>query len=206
MTTKYVDSECLFPETWLDPHRFKVRYQCARCGRKFSRTYEVIPKNDPPCPNRACVAAVAAEIKLAEKDREIEYLRRLVEENNPGPALVGMKNSVRAVDETAKIVMEDYGMTNLKDNIREGESVAPQLPPQQQKVADSYFGGGDANVPVIGDSRQKTMRQKQMHRLGRMAIAGAFRNMAVAPTAVVPNAVAGQPALTVVRTEQLRRP
>ena len=39
-------------------------------------------------------------------------------------------------------------MTDLKDNVRQGESVAPKLAPEQQRQADNYFGS-KGSVPVI---------------------------------------------------------
>jgi hypothetical protein len=91
-------------------------------------------------------------------------------------AQIGKNVRVKAVDETAKIVMEDYQMTDLKDNIRHGENVAPKLPPAQQKAADNYFG--NAGLKAAG------INEKQAALLGRRAIAGAFRDMSVPPTVV----------------------
>lgn len=148
MTTTFVGSENIAPETWLEERRFRVRYRCERCGKEFSRTYKIVPKNDPACPSLACGAAAA----LVEKDREIERLRVMLE-SGQAPAHIGANNLIKATDLTAKITMEDYNLTDLRDNIREGEPVAPKLPPEQQRRADSYFGGGDAgSVPVLGES------------------------------------------------------
>lgn len=47
----------------------------------------------------------------------------------------------KCVDKTADIVMTDYKMTNLKDNVRMGESMAPKLDPRLQSSADNMFGG-----------------------------------------------------------------
>jgi hypothetical protein len=54
---------------------------------------------------------------------------------------VGGSLVVRAVDETARIVMEDHGMTDLRSDVREGETMAPKLPPKQQEMADNFFSG-----------------------------------------------------------------
>ena len=111
-----------------------------------------------------------------------------------GPSQIGNKIVVKAVDETAKIVMEDYNMTNLKDNIRHGESVAPKLPGQQQALADNYFGGGGLRAAGISS--------KQAQALGRRAIAGAFRNTALNPGSIqLPDVKNGQSPLRVMRTE-----
>ena len=47
----------------------------------------------------------------------------------------------KAVDTTANIVMEDYKLTDLKDNVRAGETMAPKLAPVLQEKADNMFGG-----------------------------------------------------------------
>lgn len=47
----------------------------------------------------------------------------------------------KCVDKTADIVMTDYGMTNLKDNVRVGESMAPKLAPRLQELANNMFSG-----------------------------------------------------------------
>jgi predicted nucleic acid-binding Zn-ribbon protein len=46
----------------------------------------------------------------------------------------------KAVDVTADIVMQDYKMGDLKDNVRMGESMAPKLDPRLQVSADNMFG------------------------------------------------------------------
>lgn len=47
----------------------------------------------------------------------------------------------KAVDITAETTMHNYGMTDLKDNVGMGETMAPSLRPDLQKQADSFFSG-----------------------------------------------------------------
>lgn len=187
------------PGSYFEPRRYRVRCQCERCGHVYhSQWAKAPPKNDPPCPKRACRDAALLEASSLENAR----LRKMLDEQT-APALVGANNTVKAVDETAKIVMHDYNMTNLKDGIRSGENVAPSLPPAQQKAADNYFGP-QGSVPIIGQSQHAhSMKAKQLNMIGRRALAGGYRNMAVAPDAVTPDAAKGQPALTRVRVEQI---
>lgn len=199
VTTSYESHETVESTSFLEPTRYRVRYECARCGRPFTRTYKVIPSSDPPCPREACRVAVATEAK----DREIANLRAMLASRQP-PAHTGANNQVRAVDATADIVMQDYGMTNLQDNVRHGDAVAPKLPVAQQQAADNYFAAS-GRTNVLGQPG-RSVSSKRLNALGRRALAGSFRNMAVAPAAVTPDAVRGQPALTVVRTEPLQRP
>ena len=152
----------------------RITYQCAKCGRVWKRTFKAMPANDPPCPNKACEAlAQLAALKL-----ETENLRRmLVEQRAPGH--IGDNPRVQAVDRTAEIVMKDYGMTDLKDNIREGDNMAPKLPPVMQRQADNLFGGKAMKSVGLND--------KQIALMNRRAISGAYRRMAVAPNVILPS-------------------
>jgi len=186
--TETVEVEMMEPEGYLQPRKVRVTYQCDDCGRTYKRVFKAVPKNDPPCPNPRCAAAR----EMAAMKRELENLKAMVASGS-APAQIGNKVVVKAVDETAKIVMEDYNMTNLRDGIRPGESVAPPLPPQQQAAADAYFGGKGM--------MQRGMSKQQVDLLARRAASGAFRNMAVAPTEIAPGAKSGESPLRVVRRE-----
>jgi hypothetical protein len=186
-------TELLEPEGYMQPRKVRVSFQCGDCGHEWSRVYKTVPAKDPPCPNKACSDAS----QLAQLRHENENLRRMLEEGRP-PAQIGKNPTVKAVDTTAEIVMQDYGMTDLRDNIRQGESVAPKLPPAQQKAADTYF------APEAG--RSAGMNKKQVDLLKRRAVAGAFRNMAVPPTAIMPpgSRDPGAPALVRVGSQPLK--
>lgn len=82
-------------------------------------TLERIP--DPPCPT----------CKKAQKVRHAKF-------DGTAPA-IGGSLIVRAVDQTAQIVMEDHGMTDLRSDVREGEAMAPKLAPRLQAMADNMF-------------------------------------------------------------------
>ncbi len=137
----------------MQPRRVRVTYQCAKCRTTFTRVCKALPKIDPPCPNKSC--AEAGEIEALR--RQVENLTRMLEEQRP-PAQIGANARVKAIDATANIVMEDHKMTDLKDSIREGEIMAPKLPPAAQAAADNYFGGGKA-VPAIGSGRPVNTKQ-----------------------------------------------
>lgn len=107
---------------------FKVTCRCVQCGHRWMYRTKHPDRPDPPCPNLDCGVQgepIGMDLTL-----------------NKAPAAVGMNIGVKAIDETAKIVMEDYGMTNLRSDVRETESAAPPLPPVLQRQADNYFGGG----------------------------------------------------------------
>jgi len=176
-------------DSFFEPTKYKIRYQCELCNHKYTRTFKAVPIKDPPCPNKAC----GAKQEMDSLKKQIANLQRMVEEGQ-GPGQIGNKTVVKAVDETARIVMEDYKMTDLKDNIRHGEAVAPKLPGQQQTLADNYFGGRGLQAAGINS--------KQADALGRRAIAGAFRSAALNPSSIqLPEVRNGQSPLRVMRSE-----
>ena len=180
--------ETLPPEDFLGPRRYRITCLCKRCGKNYSYVAARLSGPDRPCPKKKCKQAAHEE----EIQRAARNLVAMLESQKP-PGHVGAKVSVKAVDETAKVVMEDYHFTDLKDNIREGEAVAPKLPPEQQKLADGYFGGKAVTERWNVGSNPVTL-------LGRRAMAGSFRNMAVNPELAVPGKK-GERALWPVRTE-----
>jgi hypothetical protein len=188
---EHVDTTTLPAESFLGAKRFRVTCLCKRCGKTFRYTTAKITDTDRPCPKKACKQAAHSEQVM----REAENLSRMIESQRP-PGHIGEKISVKAVDETAKIVMEDHHLTDLKDNIRTGEAMAPKLPGDQQRLADGFFGG-EAVRERVG------LPKKQMDLLGRRAMAGAYRNMSVNPMAAVPGK-RGEPPLHLVRTETIK--
>ena len=113
-------------------NRFQVVIRCTACRHKYRRTMTAADESaladmpDPPCPKCSAPAPVARGMDVSA---------------GKAPA-VGGSLAVRAVDTTAEIVMQDYGMTDLRSDVREGESAAPKLPPKLQEAADNMFGGG----------------------------------------------------------------
>lgn len=187
MTTSAVSAEWVDSDHFMGPRMKKITFECERCGHQWTRCYKAEPKVDPPCPSKAC--AKSAEVEDLRK--QVENLTRMLEEGR-GPPSVGANVRVRAIDETARIVMEDNHLTDLKDNIRMGESMAPKLPGPQQAQADGMFSAasrGRGGVPVInaqpGQPRQ-TIPAARMNALGKRALTGAYRGNSVAPTAVLP--------------------
>jgi hypothetical protein len=105
---------------------YKITCRCTVCGVKWVRRTKNPDSPDPACPNLAC--------------GEVPVPIGMDLSSNRAPATIGGNLRVQAIDETANIVMQDYGMTNMRDDVREGESATPRLPPAQQAMADSYFG------------------------------------------------------------------
>jgi predicted nucleic acid-binding Zn-ribbon protein len=189
---EYVGREEVGSDSYLGKSEYKVTCRCLRCGGVYSKIVKRLTDDNPPCPKKKCREAIKAE-ERALMERNI---REMIEAER-GPAQIGNKIVVKAIDTTAEIVQQDYGLTNLKDNIRQGEAMAPRLPPKMQDAADNFFspqkalGGGDAR------------RRKQMDLIGKRAMAGAYRGMALNPAAVVPGTM-GQNTLRKIGDEKLR--
>jgi hypothetical protein len=195
--------EIMEPEGYLQPKRYKFHYRCEVCGHEYSKIAKAQPKHDPKCPDTGCVD----KAEIAELKAQMANLQRMLE-SGVAPAQIGHKVSVKAIDQTASIVMEDFGMTNLRDGIAPGESMAPKLPVAQQTAADNYFSGNGFSpkqiASVTGQPATHGMTAKQTALLGRRAMAGAFRGMAVPPTVVRPKASQGESPLIRVGIEKIR--
>lgn len=180
--TERLSAEWAEPEQFLGPKLKRITFQCAACDHIWSRTYKAEPKKDPPCPNKRC----ADQAEIVDLKRQMANLTAMLE-SGQAPPTVGANARVRAIDVTADIVMQDNKLTNLKDNIRMGETMAPKLPPEQQKRADNLFAAAGGSVPVIGRSQvRNSVPSKWLQHIGARAIAGSYRQGAVSPMAVIP--------------------
>lgn len=137
--------------------KFKVTYGCKVCGHRWKKMVTDLNLPDPPCPNLACGEAEPVTT------RNIDFNSRRA------PAAVGMSNKTKAIDETARIVMNDYGMTDLRDDVREGESSAPKLPPRQQAMADGMF-----NSKIRNETMKRQYGLKNPNMIARAAIGGGY--------------------------------
>jgi hypothetical protein len=165
-------------EGFMQPTVKRITFQCPICDHVWTRTYKAEPANDPPCPNKHC----ADKRELRELQKQVANLTTMLAAGQ-GPAHIGANPKVKAVDTTAEIVMADHHLTDLKDSIRPGESMAPKLPVPMQRAADSFFSGGAA---ALGTGQPMSRMQKRMQALGQRAIAGGMRDMSVAPNQVLP--------------------
>lgn len=131
--------------------RFRVTCRCRQCGTVYKRIIRSETAADPKCPNRAC--------RAVERTFGMDMDR-------PPPA-VGGSVVVRAVDYTAETTMQDHGLTDLKDNLRPGETMAPKLAPALERQVDSFWGGGaqqGRNAVVVGRAVQAAMSGQLMDR------------------------------------------
>ena len=165
-------------EGFMQPSRKKITFQCPQCEHIWSQTFKAEPQKDPPCPNKYCADRRA----LVDLQRQVANLTAMLE-SGQGPAQIGNNVKIQAVDTTAKIVMEDNKLTNLRDDIRQGESMAPKLPVPMQAAADNFFSGGAA---ALGSGQNMTRMQKRMQALGQKAISGGMRDSSITPNMVLP--------------------
>ena len=171
---------------YLQPRKYKIKAKCSRCGKVFSWI-----ANSPGGPDRPCPAPVCVEARINEEaERRAIKLAKMLDERR-GPSVIGNSAVVKAVDTTAEIVMQDHGLTDLKDNIREGDSMVPSLKGKGQngmalqQAADNFFGGG---VPKQGINRAVAAR---MNARVRRALHG----QGISPPMKPPGAMEGEQAL-----------
>jgi hypothetical protein len=138
--------------------RFQVQIRCVACGHRYRRvlsapdeiTLAELP--DPPCP-QCLVSAKRAAFDFAA---------------GKAPA-VGGSLVVRAVDTTAEIVMEDHGLTDLRSDVREGET-AVKNPPHIQNQIDNFF----ARPRARGQRPTGTIMDMPTSQVIKAAVSGRF--------------------------------
>lgn len=116
-------------------------YLCQDCGERFEITLESGNDGDPDCP----------------------YCARVLQWTPTKFAI--STNKSKALDLTQKIVEEDYGLTNLKDNLREGD-VAAMTP--VKTTADR-----EADEALQRDLRDLATNSERMHPAARTFFGGA---------------------------------
>ena len=135
--TIYTGFESEPSEGYLQPDKVRVWFRCERCGHEYNKVYKAIPKKDAPCPEQACIDAIAAERAV----KGMANAKGIIESRQaPGIAGLNMKNKL--IDKVAADTMQDYGLTDLKDNLRIGDTMVPPLQDGLQKQADNFFSGG----------------------------------------------------------------
>lgn len=147
------------------PKKYHITWRCNGCnvvGEIYSDTME-----DPEFCAKCQRKIGRLRIEAAAKSPRNNVIR-------PGG------NFTKAMDMTADIVMKDFGMTDMKDDFRPGESCAPKLPPSQQARADAFFSAGR------GQRRGQLPPNAAM--MGKAAIKGAYARPTIDPIAAVHSA------------------
>jgi hypothetical protein len=102
---------------------WRLKLRCDDCGHIYRRTVGAEAEPDPPCPICARMPRPPIGLDLAA---------------GKAPA-VASNPTVKAMDWTMEAVAQDYGLTDLKTDGRDGATMAPSLPPAQQAMADAMF-------------------------------------------------------------------
>lgn len=132
---------------------FSARYKCSDCSHMFEKMTEKDPRKGgrkPSCPE--CKKGKHSAIKSISKSNVIHTQEKMdknvqeIIETKRFPAM-GKSNFTKAMDTTAEIVMKDYNLTDLQDNLRAGDSMAPKLRPELERKVDEVF---KPQKPIMG--------------------------------------------------------
>ena len=104
---------------------FTRMYACNDCGAEFKHWHTSKNEPAPPCPE--CEATAIVEDLEAESRRG--RMAEILEAQQP-PARGG-STKAKAVEMAYQIAEQDYGMTDMRDNLREGDTAFVK-PPQIQ--------------------------------------------------------------------------
>jgi hypothetical protein len=114
------------------------------------------PTKDPECPE--CKIAKKVSLKTSVTDDthkhinpdnpEASWVGGTFENPRKVPSL-GKSNFTKAMDATAEIVMQDYALTDLQDNLRVGDSMAPKLRQDLEQKVDQVF---KPQKPIMGQT------------------------------------------------------
>lgn len=193
---RHLGTDTLPPDRYLGPRRYLITCFCERCQTEYSWITEKFTNRNKPCPSAACVE-FRAERAAAKASRNFA---KIVEEQR-APGVIG-STVARAVDTTAEIVMQDHKMTDLRDNIREGDIVAPSLRPELQRQTDGFFNGQALNE-AVGGGRLPGGMSRRLQIMGQRALRGGYRTMAADPGAIQKRQP-GEAPLRYVGKEQLK--
>ena len=97
-------------------------YLCGDCGTKFDKLH--FDRNEPPPECPGCQALAAKQVQV--------------------PAGFSIKgNTSKAVDICQDVLEKDYGLSNFKDNMREGETAVITTPAIDAAVKAMWKPSGD---------------------------------------------------------------
>lgn len=124
-------------------------YRCTACDHKFDVVCEKRDP-DPECPN---CAIVADRDDTTEAANDEARLQRMLESGTP-PGVIGVK--AKAIDMAQRMAEEDYGLTDMNDNSRAGDTAfKPESPmttaeatAKAKEMMEAVVGaGGVAQTP-----------------------------------------------------------
>lgn len=167
---------------------YKSKYRCSDCKYEFEKITKIFPRRDPSCPKCKQANKVRFKTSISDKTHNLNAESRVreVNESRRAPSYGGTNQRNKAIDETARIVMEDYKMTdvNIGSNLREGDNCVPKLTHEQEAKVDQVFS---AKKPIMGHQAAGAINQTLM----RQVNAGAFKSSGGANDVVTRQANSG---------------
>lgn len=151
---------------------FETTYICGDCSHKFMKRTDYDPRKKSvkqpacvKCKNKKqtrpeSYTKLSGDVKeLTQSEKEARF-NDMLESRQP-PAS-GFSNFTKAMDTTAEIVMKDYGLTNLQDNLRAGDSMAPKLEHRLEQRVDGVF---KPQKPLAGMQGASTLNKNLMSKI-----------------------------------------
>ena len=127
---------------------YRSQYKCSDCNNRFERITKNFPKKDPNCPKCLQSKRVKSNSCVSDKTHNLDAESRVQEIIESKKAFsMGPSNFTKAMDATAEIVMKDYALTDLQDNLRAGDSMAPKLAPELERKVHEVF---KPQKPIMG--------------------------------------------------------
>ncbi len=156
---------------------FEAYYICSTCSYNFSIISTIKPKGEcPSCPK----CKDDPIVKGVNKTKGRVSTKKQLEDNNNDmlisgktPYISGKNKLYKAHENTMKMVMEDYGFTDINDRPNEGENCVPKLPSHLEKKVNDGFGASFGSIPDIGNN----VRAANIASVGMQSInSGKFRD------------------------------
>ena len=156
---------------------FKASYNCSDCGFKFEKLTEHDPRKKgrkPSCPEcRKGKYSTMKSITKSNKEytqEELSKNEKEITESRKFPA-TGNSNYTKAWDATQEMVAQDYQMSDLNTNLREGDSMAPKLRQDLEKKVDGVF---KQQKPIMGENTARSMNASLMRQINSGQFRGAM--------------------------------
>jgi glutaredoxin len=149
---------------------FKSSYKCSDCKYQFEKITKNFPKKDPSCPKCKQVKKVNFKSSVSDKTHNLDddsRVQEMIAARKPPSS--GKSNFTKAMDYTSEMVMQDYQMTNLQDNLREGDSMAGKLSHEMERKVDAVFA---PQKPIMGQGTASSLNKNLMRQINSGAFKG----------------------------------
>lgn len=150
-----------------EKQKYRMTFGCLDCGHTFKKITTNRNLSDPKCPECKGKKKKNKQYRMGDgavSDADLEV------RPDTGKRIFGIGGSThtKAIDTTAEIVMQDHGLTDLRTDMRAGESQVPKLPPALQAQVDGMFSAG-GNVSKSG-KKSPFDRQKIISKINSGAL------------------------------------